>query len=362
MIRIHTPLPLRATPLLLALLLTACKEKPPAPQPDLPKANLKIETVHTQLLTDSLDLPGRVEADPQHLVHIYAPLSGRLMNLRITPGQEIARGQAIATLQSGDVAQARADYEKAHIEQLRADHALDRGKLLYAHEVMSQADLQDLQAVDDAAHSEQARAIQRVHELGFSEKGTTDTTAITAPITGTVLDVSTASGEMQRSLETANGIATIANLDTVWVTGDIFERDLALVKLHSQVTITFPAYPGQTFSGTIANIGDSLDPATHALKLRVVLPNPGHRLKPAMFATLRIARPVQSRILLPESAVLHDGDATQVYVPAPNGKYNLRTVTTGALHGHQIEILSGLHEGEQVVTEGAAYLREPVAD
>ena len=227
---------------------------------------------------------------------------------------------------------------------------------------MSQADFQELKATDDAAHSEQERARQRIHELGFSENGTTDITSITAPITGTVTDVGTASGEMQRSLETTNGIATVANLDTVWVTGDLFEQDLGIVHPHEAVEVMFAAYPGEVFHGTIDNIGDSLDPTTHAVKARVVLNNPGHRLKPAMFATLRIVKPAEMRILLPVEAVLYDGEKTEVYVPGANGSYDVRQVTVGATRGKQIEILAGLRDGERVVTQGAAFLREPAGD
>jgi membrane fusion protein, heavy metal efflux system len=354
--------PIIAAGCCLPLALTGCKHEPSPAAQDPPKANLKVETVSFQSIGDTLEIPGRVEPDPEHLVHIYAPLSGRLLNLKLTPGQEVRKGQTIAMLESGDVAQARADFEKARIETLRADHALDRGKILVAHEVMSQADFQQIKAIDDAAHAEQERARQRIHELGFSENGTTDMTAITAPIAGTVLEVGTASGEMQRSLETTNGIATVANLDKVWVTGDVFEHDLGAVHLRQTVELLFSAYPNETFHGAIANIGDSLDPATHAVKVRIVLANPGHRLKPAMFATLRIARPSAMRILVPLGAVLHDGDITEVYMPSAPGKYSLRQVTIGATHGKQVEIVSGLNDGDQVVTEGAAFLREPVGD
>lgn len=344
------------------LLAVGCKQDAPVAATSQPIANLKVETVHAENGGNALEIPGRVEADPEHLVHVYAPLSGRLLNLTLTPGQEVRKGQTIATLESGDVAQARSDFEKARIEVLRADRALERGKILVAHEVMSQGDFQEVTAVDDAAHAEQERARQRVHELGFSENGTSDTIAITAPISGTVLDVGTASGEMQRSLETTNGIATIADLDTVWVTGDLFEHDLGTVHSGEPVDVVFSAYAGETLHGKIANIGDSLDPSTHAVKVRVVLANPGHRFKPEMFATLRIAQPSVPRIFVPLAAVLHDGDATEVYVPAGAGKYAIRQVKTGATHGDHVEIVSGLHDGDQVVTEGAAFLREPVGD
>ena len=260
------------------------------------------------------------------------------------------------------MAQARSDFAKAHIEVVRSDAALTRGKLLAAHEVLPLADLQELQATDDAAHAEQDRARQRIRELGFSENGTSDTTSVTSPLSGTVLSIGTAAGELQRSLETTNGIATIANLSTVWVTGDLFAQDFSLVHLHDPVTVLFAAYPGETVHATVANIGDALDPATHAVKVRVVLANPGYRYKPDMFATLQIARPVTMRILLPQAAVLHEGSSTEVYVPAGNGKYVTRAVTTGATVGDKVEITSGLREGEQVVTEGAAFLRQPVGD
>lgn len=343
-------------------LLAGCKSSSPPEETQQPAAGIKVGTVHAQPIENALVLPGRVEADPDHVVHIYAPLSGRLLSMTLVPGQEVRKGETIAELQSGDVAQARSDFEKARIEVLRADHALVRGKTLAAHEVMSQADLQELQATDDAAHSEQERARQRVHELGFSENGTSDITPVTSPISGTVLDIGTASGELQRSLETTNGIATVANLDSVWVAGDLYEQDLGSVHLHDPVKITFPAYPGQTLQGAVANIGDALDPETHAVKVRVVVANPGHKLKPSMFAQLQIARPVVSRIMLPQTAVLHDGNVTEVYVPDGQKKYAVRQVTTGAIRGDQVEIVSGLSDGEQVVTQGATFLRERAGD
>lgn len=353
----HIGMAAMATALLLGA--GACKSDEPAPALQKPTANLKVDTVHMQRIDNTLELPGRVEADPAKVVHIYAPLSGRLMNFTLIAGQEVRKGQTIGILQSGDVAQARSDYEKAHIEVIRADHALERGQLMQAHEVMSQADYQELVAADSSAHSEQERARQRIHELGFSEDGTSDTTPITAPITGTVLDVQTANGEMQRSLETTNGLATVADLDTVWVTGDLFERDLGKVHLGEPVDIMFAAYPGETFHGKLSNIGDALDPTTHAVKVRVVLTNPGHRLKPEMFATLHIALPARFVVLVPQAAVLHDGARTIVYEPASDVNYAEHEVQTGDSHDGEIEITSGVKEGDRVVTEGAAFLRQP---
>lgn len=352
--------------LLLALVaapLTACKSSAPAPAEAQQPANAGVETTvaHVQQSTDFLELPAHVEADPSHVVRIFPPASGRMLGLRVLPGQEVRKGDIIAQLQSSDIAAARSDFEKAKIEVLRADRALTRGKLLLDHEVLSQADYYELEAADQTAHSELDRARQRIHELGFSEDNSSDEVALRAPISGVVLDIGSAAGEMQRSLDNATPIATIANIDSVWVVGDIFERDLATLKPGREVQISVPAYPGTTLSGRIANIGDALDPNTHTLKLRVVLPNPKHTLKTDMFATIRIPGAARDSVILPSTAVLHEGEKTSVFVVDSAGKYVQRSVTIGRSFESgsvkNVEILTGLREGEKVVTVGGALLR-----
>lgn len=365
-------LPIRMNSLLLlaavAVPLTACKSSAPPPAEPAPAANAGVETtvVHVQQSTDFLDIPARVSADPSHVVHIFPPLSGRMLGLRVLPGQEIGKGAVVATLQSSDIAAARSDFEKAKIEVLRADRALTRGKLLLEHEVLSQGDYYELEAADQTAHSELERSRQRIHELGFSEDSNSDEVALRSPISGVVLDIGTAAGEMQRSLDNATPIATIANIDSVWIVGDIFERDLASVKPNREVQVLVPAYPDLTLTGRVANIGDALDPATHTLKLRVVLPNPKHTLKADMFATIRIPGAQRNAVIVPETAVLHEGDKTSVFIQNASGKFDQRAVTIGRTFSSgtikSVEVLTGINDGEKVVTVGGALLRPTNGD
>jgi cobalt-zinc-cadmium efflux system membrane fusion protein len=343
--------------------LTACKSSPPPAAQSSQPANAGIETAvaHSQKSTDYLEIPAHIEPDPSHVVRIFPPLSGRILGLRVLPGQEVRKGDVIAQLQSSDVASARSDYEKAKIEVLRADRALSRGKLLLQHEVLSQADYYELDAADQTAHSELERARERIHELGFSEDNSSDQVALRAPISGVVLDIGTAAGEMQRSLDNATPIATIANIDSVWIVGDIFERDLASIKPGREVQVSVPAYAGETLSGRVTNVGDAIDPNTHTLKLRVVLPNPKHTLKAEMFATIRIPGAARDAIVLPSTAVLHEGDKNSVFVVNTSGKYEERPVTIGRTFDNgtkkNIEILTGINDGDKVVTSGGALLR-----
>jgi len=353
---------------LAALPLTACKSSAPPPAEATQPANAGIETTiaHSQQSTDYLDIPARISADPSHVVRIFPPASGRMLGLRVLPGQEVKKGDPIATLQSPDIAAARADFEKAKIEVLRSDRALTRGKLLLQHEVLSQSDYYELEAADQTAHSELERSRQRIHELGFSEDGTSDEIALRAPISGVVLDIGTAAGEMQRSLDNATPIATIANIDSVWIVGDIFERDLSSIKPGREVEIRVPAYPDLKLSGRVTNIGDALDPNTHTLKLRVVLPNPKHTLKADMFATIRVPGAARYAFILPSTAVLHEGDKTSVFVQNTSGKYDQRPVTIGRTFESgsvkNIEVLTGINDGEKVVTVGGALLRPTSGD
>ncbi len=348
-----------------AVTLTACKHAAPPASAEQQPANVGVETTvaHMQTSTDYLEVPARVMADPSHVVHIYPPLSGRILGLKVLPGQEVKKGDAIADLQSSDVAAARSDFEKAKIEVLRADRALERGKILLQHEVLSQADYYELEATDNTAHSELERTRQRIRELGFSEDGTSDEVALRSPISGVVTDIGTASGEMQRSLDNATPIATIANIDSVWIVGDVFERDLASLKVGREVDVSVPAFPELKLTGRIANISDAIDPNTHTLKLRVVLPNPRHTLKTDMFATIRVPGAARHAVILPSTAVLHEGEKTFVFVPANGGKFEQRAVTIGRTFDSvtggvkNIEVLSGINDGERVVTTGGALLR-----
>ena len=326
------------------------------------KTPIEVATMHPQSVTDRLVLAAHVVPDPTRVVHIYSQITGRLVELYVRPGQEVTKGETIGLIQSSEIAAARADYDKAKIEVARSDRQLDRAKLLLQHEVMAQRDYDDLEAADQAAHAELTRTIQRIHMLGFSPEGSSDSAALRAPITGAVLDIGSASGEMQRSLDNANPIATVANLDSVWILGDVFERDLNTIRAAQSVDVTLPAYPSDTLRGTISNISDAMDPTTRTLKVRVVLPNPRHRLKPEMFANLSVARSTAPEFVLPTTAVVHEGSSSYVFLQASPGKYERHQVSTGALRGKTVVVTSGLKDGDQVVTVGAALLRAPTGD
>jgi cobalt-zinc-cadmium efflux system membrane fusion protein len=342
------------------LFLSGCESHKPADASDTPAPQYRVlDTVvaHVQPVHDTLTLAARIQANPTTVVHIYPPISGRVLALKVLPGQEIARGQVVGMLQSTDLQQARSDFEKARIEAARADLQLNRARDLLQHEVMAQKDFDDLQAVDQAAHAELARARQTLNILGYKDTDTSDLVAIRSPIPGVVLDVNTASGELQRSLDNATSIATIANIDDVWVLADLYPRDVQAVRRGQPVDVRVNGYPDTVFHGVVDNVSDAVDPTTLTLKVRVVLRNPQHRLKPQMYATVAITNQSRNAIVVPATAVIRDGVGTYVYVQSGQDKYQRRDVTIGETHDTSAEIINGLHEGDHVVSTGAELLR-----
>ncbi len=342
------------------LVFTGCEGHKAADASDTPAPQYRVlDTVvaHVQAVHDALTLSARVQANPTTVVHIYPPISGRVLALKVLPGQEVAKGQIVGMLQSTDLQQARSDYEKAKIEAARADLQLNRGRDLLQHQVMAQKDFDDLNAVDEAAHAELARALQTLHILGYKETDTTDLVAIRSPIQGVVLDVNTASGELQRSLDNATPIATIANINDVWIIADLYPRDVQAVRRGQPVEVHVNGYPDAVYHGVVDNISDAVDPQTLTLKVRVVLPNPHHRLKPQMYATVSITNQSRKAIVVPATAVIRDGVSTYVFLETHENKYDRREVRVGETHDGTVEITGGLNEGDRVISTGAELLR-----
>ncbi len=309
-----------------------------------------------QTLPETLDLAAKVQADPTKVVRIFPPASGRVVAIEVKPGDHVRRGQTVAVLNSSDVASAHADYAKANIEAERATRAMERQKLLFEHGAAAEKDYIDARAQADSARAELARATQRLELLNVSPSASTDRVLLVAPAGGVVLDVSAAPGELSKSLESANPLITVADLNTVWVVGDVYEKDVAKVSRVKHVTVTLQAYSGQQWSGRIDSISGALDPATRTLKVRVVLPNPDQRLKPEMFGTIHVNAGTHQALVVPASAIIREGNATTVFVNNA-GKPEQRTVTVGQTVEGKVEIVSGLRVGEEVAADGAELLK-----
>ena len=312
-------------------------------------------TVTEQPIENRLELGAKVQPDPTKVFRIFSPASGRLVEIDVKPGDTVSRGQKLALIDSSDAGSARSDFAKATIEAERASRAADREKVLFEHGAVAEKDYIDAKAMSDSASAELARARQRLEMLNLNPSSATDRVALSSPARGVVLTVNAAPGELSKSLDNADPLITLADLSTVWIVGDVFEKDIAEVQPGKQVTVTLDAYPGQQWTGRIDSLSGALDPSTRTLKVRVVLANAGQKLKPEMFATIRADIAKHIAIVIPASAVIHQGQATTVFVRS-NGQPEQRKVTTGQAIDGKVEITSGLQVGQQIAVQGAELL------
>jgi len=316
---------------------------------------IQYKTAAEQPIADRLDLSAKVQADPAKMFRVFPPASGRVLGIKVKPGDKVVRGEALASIDSADAATAQSDLAKAQIEEERAQRAADREKVLLDHGAVAEKDYIDAKAAADSAQAELSRAKQHLSLLGIDGGATTDGIPLTAPSRGEVLAVSAAPGEFSKSLDNADPLMTIADLSTVWIVGDVFEKDITRVQPGTKVAVTVNAFPGQQWSGRIDSVSGALDPVTRTLKIRVALRNPGEKLKPEMFAVIHVDVGSHKAIVVPTSAVIHEGQKTIVYVEN-DGKPEEQTVTTGQAVDGKVEITSGIRVGQRVAVDGAELL------
>ena len=176
------------------------------------------------------------------------------------------------------------------------------------------------------------------------------TLTLRASANGVVIEKNVSEGQR---IMAGDVLYRIADLRTVWVEGEVFEQDLPAVRRGLTVTASFEALPGQEFHGKISYVYPTLDPETRTAKVRVELPNPGLKLKPGMYATLRLTGTSRPSVLsVPRSAVLSTGERNLVFVRLADGMLQPREVAVGMANDERIEILRGLAAGDTVVASG----------
>jgi cobalt-zinc-cadmium efflux system membrane fusion protein len=174
---------------------------------------------------------------------------------------------------------------------------------------------------------------------------------IFAPVSGVIVEQNVTAAAGVKTLDNSPNLFTIADLSNVWIMCDVYENDLANVRVGEYADIRLNAYPGKLYKGRVSNIGPSLDPNIRTAKVRLELPNPGH-MRIGMFVSATFhGLHKENRAAVPADAVLHLHDRDWVYVTAGDGSFRRVEITAGAmLPGHMQEIVSGIKPGQQVVS------------
>jgi cobalt-zinc-cadmium efflux system membrane fusion protein len=173
---------------------------------------------------------------------------------------------------------------------------------------------------------------------------------------GSVIDLQLAPGAYINDITIP--VMTIANLETVWVTGNVAEKDSALVMKGESAEVVFTAYPHEVFKGQVFFVSDVLDPDTRRTKVRIAFPNPDTRLKPNMFAIATLLAPKQSMPVIPTTALVLREEIDQVFVEVAPWTFEARSVRVDFLRGDEAAIEGGLKVGDRIVATGGVLLND----
>jgi cobalt-zinc-cadmium efflux system membrane fusion protein len=364
-----------------ALLLGSCglykKTPPPAaaaqadeaalfevPAKQLP--HLKIAEVRKTAWSSVVRTTGTVDWDADHTTQAITQVNGPITKLLVDLGTRVTVNQPLLYVSSPDVANAISTYKKARNRQDYSKKTLDRSKDLLEHKVIATKDLEAAEQDYNDARAETENDLQALKIFGVTEQEIeaaqhqgvpiNPQLAVRSPIAGIVVQKLVTPGLVIQAGTTA--CFTISDNSTVWVQGHIYDRDLEAVRVGDAVDETDSSFH-RTFRGTIGYIEALIDPTTRTTSVRIVTKNPDGLLKKDMFVDAVIhTKSGRSLLAIPTSAILrNDQNLPFVYVEVSTGKFGQRLINLGAEQGEETEIVSGLKQGEKIVSQGSVFLQ-----
>ncbi len=297
-----------------------------------------------------LIVTGTVTPDISRSIPVVSLASGRVMAIHARLGDTVQKGQLLLTIRSDDVSGGYSNYRKAVADEILSKAQLERAKDLYEHGAIALNDLQIAQDTEDKAKVDLETMSEHLRLLGNDPDKPNGMVDIFAPASGVITDQQVTNASVVQAFNTPSPF-TISDLSYVWIVCDVYENDLAGVKLGDTAEIGLNAYPDRVFKGAVSNIGAILDPNIRTGKVRIEVRNPGI-MRMGMFvkATFR-GQTKETHTAVPADAVLHMHDRDWVYVPAPGNKFRRLEVVSGdLLPGNMQEIKSGIAPGQQLVT------------
>lgn len=335
---------------------------------EMQRAGIQVKAASKGAFRVSHDFAATVQPNANRLADITTLVRGRAMDIHVDLGQDVKAGALLATLESSELGLSQSAYLKATARLSVAERAFNRAKSLLEEKVIGQADYQRREGEWVTAQADMREAYDRLRLLGMKDpeigllaqdKRIRSTVSLLAPFDARVLARNIVRGEV---VDATDKLFALADLDEVWVVANVPEKDVASVHKDQTVEVRVIAYPNEIFQGRITYVGDVLDASTRTMHVRVSVPNPDTRLKPEMFASVRVwSAPESDALLIPTEAIQQDGGEAVVFVQTNPGQFERRAIALGEENAGLVQILDGLREGEVIVTNGAFELKSELA-
>lgn len=332
-------------------------------------SGISVAPVSSRSLTPIVRVTGTLSYDERRMAVATARVGGRITHVVADYGQRVSKGDALAWVDSPELGAAQAAYRRAWTMARLRQAEYERAQLLLHGEAISRGELLRREADWRAAQAELQTAEQQLHILGHSQSEVealsgSDSDArhvypVRAPIDGRVTERRTVPGRVVTADES---LFTVAELDSLWLFLQVFEKDLRAVTEGAIVTLTCESHPEERFRGAIDFVGQVLDPHSRTISARAVIDNPEGELKPGMFVYAGIEGRADdpsaaASLALPAKAVASIEGRDVVFVRTAEREFEPRTVVLGRSGGEWVEIRSGLTEGESVAVAGVFTLK-----
>ena len=291
---------------------------------------LRTEAVSKDTLWRFIRTVGRVDYNETKLIHLHPRAAGWMESLVIrSEGEQVRKGDKLGAFYSPEILSAQVDFFVA-LEQSgssrsnRVENARNRLRIL---------------GIDEAI-------IRQLEE----SRETRNALPVFAPGDGIVTMLGAREGMY---LKPDMEMMTIADLSSVWVMVDVYEHQIGWLREGLTAEISVPAWPGKSWEGKVDYIYPELDLKSRTLRVRLEFPNPDMNLKPNMFAEVKIyGGPQHDALLIPAEALIRTGERDTVVTSLGDGRFQPVDVVVGARSNGKVEILSGLNEGDEIVTSG----------
>jgi len=325
-------------------------------------SHIQVATIEPQTLAHTLRLTGTVEYNAFKTTPVITQVGGPVSRILVVPGDRVALNQPVLEVSSPDYAQLLDGYLKAADSFRLADKFYTRAQDLYAHHAIALQDLEQAESNRTQAQSDLNAAEQGMRILGIKNPAdlakapSSAQIPVLAPIAGEVVERLVSPGQVVQAGQTQ--ALTISDLSTVWVLANVYQADLEYVKRGDDVVVQTDAY-SDSFPGKISYVSPALDPNTRTLQARIVVDNPGEKLKRDMYCTVVVTAGVlKNALAVPNAAVLRD-DNNQPFVYAQTGssQFGRRDVVLGEMQGNETRIVKGIAAGDKIAGNGSLFLQ-----
>jgi len=316
----------------------------------------RTDTVEIRNFEQVLQFTGQIAFDEKQVDRVYPIASGTVLEVNADLGSYVKKGQVLARLQSTDVSNYQKDYNISQSNYDLAKRNADNTQQLYNSKFSSESDLIASKKQLEIAAAEVERALQVIKVYGQAKSGELPIFTIKAPGSGYIVERKI-NPNVQIRPDNGDAIFTISDLTDVWVLMNIYESDIASVKVGQEVDIQTVAYPDKIFRGKISNIGQVLNNDSRVLKARVVLQNPGGLLKPDMFCTIKLRIQRQDKMLaVNPKGVIFNNEHYFVIRQSSDGKYSIVPIEVLKTTSNYNYVRGALQPGDNIVTEGSLLL------